>query len=122
MTEQSETKRLNQLGAEWAGLTFKVNNFNNSYYTDNRTIICLKEDWNPCHNLNHTYLVEQAMIKKGWSIRVSYGLRFKNRWEVYLYKKDEGWGYKIHETDAPIGEKALAIMRAFEMAVEKGEG
>jgi len=116
MIKENETQHLNEIGAKimpkgllqeytvrpWHGWRFKV--------TDG-----IGDLFSPATDLNHTDMVEQEMVKKGWKISV-YSPSEETGQHLCIVSKR---GYLISfKAEAPLRQKALAIMRAIGKAVE----
>ena len=119
MIKENETQHLNEIGAKimpkgllqeytvrpWHGWRFKV--------TDG-----IGDLFSPATDLNHTDMVEQEMVKKGWKISV-YSPSEETGQHLCIVSKR---GYLISfKAEAPLGQKVLAIMKAVEKALEKRE-
>ena len=125
MIKENETQHLNEIGAKIMG--WKEEYFDRSKnmgtddvlaYIGNDGLTLLKAAWNPATDLNHTDMVEQEMVKKGWKISV-YSPSEETGQHLCIVSKR---GYLISfKAEAPLGQKVLAIMKAVEKALEKRE-
>ena len=109
MTDKSEIDRLNRIGAEILlnGQEPQVFHSRVSFSDFN---------FSPATDLNHTDLVEQEMSAKGydwrtWTTGDIFGVRL-------YYPKREYIPRMCIDREAPLGQKAIAIMRAIEKAWE----
>ncbi len=75
--------------------------------------------WNPCHDLNHTLLVEMAIDEKGWRFAISY---FLGRVRVFMWRRDKRDKLTSINEYAPLKDLALCKMRAIGKAVESEGG
>jgi len=115
MTE--EETRLNEMGWEISGTIIN----RNGSHTDRNGVTYYGKMFAPCKDLNDTALVEQAMVEKGWDYTVmSTKAEEQVKTVACFFSKPK---HPTAVAEAPLDQKALAIMRAIEKAVEsEGKG
>lgn len=120
-----EETRLNRVGAEIVGVEYTeyakwptggaVREYS---WIDEEGFKHISKTWNPCHDLNHTDLVKQAMVDDGWDWQVTNDRDGTTGEKIIVVKMDKDGRYP--HGSAPLDQEGLAIMRAIEKAMEGG--